>query len=96
MAKRFTAIIIIFNVIMGLLLFLSSEVVLIALNGKIIEGAGIFIDSRFPYYPLSNAPPTFTAPLPNFPFFIFLFSLIVNAYFIIKLQRSKETKQKPS
>ena len=89
-SKRFTAIIIVFNAIMGLLMFLSSEVILIAFEGKIIQGAGIFIDSAFPYHSF-NAPPTAATPLPNYPFFVLIFALIVNSYFLIRL-RSKEQR----
>ena len=42
MTKRFTAIIIIANVIMGLLLYLSSQLVLSELNGATLSGFNIF------------------------------------------------------
>ncbi len=35
-------------------------------------------------------------PMVNFPFWIFFVAIAVNLYFIIRLQRSKETKQNPS
>jgi hypothetical protein len=98
MTKRFTAIIIIFNIIMGLLLYLSSQLVLLVLRGFIVEGVNIFSIYTGLIQPAGFNPPIPTSrlPLPNFPFYVFMFSLIVNIYFIIKLQRSKETKQNPS
>ncbi len=88
MTKGFTSNIIIVNIIMGLLLVLSSELVLIFLTGKIVQGANIFIDFGF-VDPSGYPPPTVHAPLPNLPFFVFLLSLIVNIYFLIKLRRNK-------
>jgi hypothetical protein len=97
MANRFTAIIIVFNAIMGLFLFLSNQLVLLDLRGLIIQQVGIsFIYTRVNP---SDFPPNVnidTAPQTNFPFYVFLLSLIVNVCFLIILQRSKETKQNPS
>ena len=58
---------------MGLGIFLSREIIFGALKGQIIEGAGFFIDHGFPYYGPNNPPPTVTAPLPNYPLFVFIF-----------------------
>jgi hypothetical protein len=80
--------IIIFNIVMGLLFFLSSEAVLFALRGHVVGGANVFIDYSFPASPVGYAPPTITGPLPNFPFFIFSFSLIINIYFLIKNRKA--------
>lgn len=33
---------------------------------------------------------------PNYPFWLFFISTAINLYLIIRLQRSKETKQNPS
>jgi hypothetical protein len=88
-SKRFTTYIIIFNAIMGLILFLYSQLVLLILNGTIVENIGVYIDygfpSTFPY-----AIPTVHAPLPNYPLFIFIFTLIVNLFFILRLRRNRE------
>jgi hypothetical protein len=94
MTKRFTAIIIIFNVIMDLILFLSIEQILFLIKDTIVGDVGIFIDVSF----LSSIkyPPTLIEPLPNYPLFIFIFTLVVNVFFIVKLRRSRETKQTPS
>jgi len=82
---------------MGLLLFLSSQLILLVLRGFIVEGVNIFSIYTGFVEPAGSLPiPTSRLPLPNFPFYVFLFFLIINAYFIIKLQRSKETKQNPS
>jgi hypothetical protein len=96
MAKRLTAIIIVANVIMALLLYLSSQLVLLGLNGGTLSGFNIFLISRAPIS-FDNPPLVLEfTPIPNFPFYVFLVFLVVNTYFIIKLQRDKETKQNPS
>jgi hypothetical protein len=87
-SKRIMKYMIVFNVIMGLFIFLSSELLLILLNGRIIQEVNIFIDFRYPYtFP---AIPTVYAPFPNYPFFVFLFTSIVNAIFLLWPHRSKE------
>jgi hypothetical protein len=75
--------ILIFNIIMIFLLFLSSQLVLFLLNEKIVQGFGLFIDSRFPYNQIQEAPPTITAPLPNYPLLLFLFTVIVDILYVI-------------
>ena len=91
MTTRVTTVIIIVNVIMGLLLFLSSQLVLLNLKGFIVEEVNIFSISRGFVYPAGSTPvPTTRLQTANFPFYVFLAFLIVNAYFIMKLQRSKE------
>jgi len=96
MAKRFTAIILIANVIMGLLLYLSSQLMLSEINGYTLSGYSI---TSFNITPTQIAGqvtvPIAFAPFPNFPFYVFVLFLIVNACFIIKLLISKETKQNP-
>jgi hypothetical protein len=94
MAKRFTAIILISNVVMGLLLYLSSQLVLSELNGATLSGFSIFSISGAQSF--DNPPLVLALKVPNFPFYVFVVFLLVNAYFIIKLQRDKETKQNPS
>ena len=89
-SKRFTTYLIIFNAIMGLLLFLSSQLVLLILNGTIVENIGIYIDYGFPY---TDAPiPTMHAPLPNYPLLVFIFTLIGNAIFIVSLRRKNKAE----
>ena len=97
MAKRFTTNIIIANIIMGLLLYLSSQLELLNLRGFIVEGVNIFSIYTGFVEPAGSPPvPTSRLPLANFPFYVFLVFLIVNTYFIIKLHKDKETKQTPS
>jgi hypothetical protein len=89
--NRFATYIILFNAIMGLILFLSSQLVLLILNGTIVENIGIYIDygfpSTFPY-----AIPTSHAPLPNYPLLVFIFTLIGNAIFIVQLRRENKAE----
>ena len=94
MARRFTSIIVVVNIIMGLLLYLSSQLVLSELNGATITGFNIFSISGGRSF--ENPPIALALKVPNFPFYVFILFLLVNAYFIIKMQRDKETKQNPS
>jgi hypothetical protein len=93
MTKRFTAIIIIANVIMGLLLYLSSQLVLFNLNGATVSGFNIFSIYVTPAQVGSVIVPIEWL-MPNYPFYVFLLLLIVNACFIIKLLNEK-SKQNP-
>jgi hypothetical protein len=92
MTKRFTAIIIIANLIMGLLLFLSSQSVLTTLSRE--EYPVTFVvhisSIEIAYAPSLTPVPALAWLMPNYPFYIFLLFLIINVYFIIKLQRSKD------
>jgi hypothetical protein len=92
MAKRFTAIIIIANIIMGLLLYLSSQLMLSEINGSVLTGYSLTQIGLAPAQTGQVIIPIAMA-LANFPFYVFVLFLIVNACFIIKLLMSKETKQ---
>ena len=93
MTTRLTTVIIA-NIIMGLLLYLSSQLVLSELNGATLNGFNIFSISGGRSF--ENPPLALALKVPNFPFYVFLVFLLVNAYFIIKLHRDKEAKQNPS
>jgi len=97
MTKRFTAIIIIANIIMGLLLYLSSQSVLTTLSREEYPVTFVVhISSIEIAYATSLTPaPALAWLMPNYLFYVFLLFLIVNACFIIKLL-SKESKQNPS
>ena len=92
MTKRFTAIILIANVIMGLLLYLSSQLVLSELNGATLSGYSITSIGITPTQ-VGQVIVPIAMSMANFPFYVFVLFLIVNACFIIKLLISKETKQ---
>jgi hypothetical protein len=98
MAKRFTTIILIANIIMGLLLYLSSQSVLTTLSRE--EYPVTFVvhisSIEIAYAPSLTPVPQIAWSIPNFPFYVFILFLIVNACFMIKLLTSKETKQNPS
>jgi len=96
MAKRFTAIILIANVIMGLLLYLSSQLVLSELNGATLSGYSITSIGITPTQVAGQVIVPIAMSMANFPFYVFLLFLIVNACFIIKLLITKETKQNPA
>jgi ABC-type arginine transport system permease subunit len=92
MTKRFTAIIIIANIIMGLLLYVSSQVLLLHLTAThpYLTVTGVDIDKIYigaVQAPSSSIPLVITS-YPNLPFYIFLLPLAANAYFIIKISRS--------
>ncbi len=73
-----------FNIVMVFFLFLSSQFVLLLLNGKIVQSIGLFIDSAFSYSQIQDAPPTQTAPLPNYPLLLFILTIIVDiSYFVV-------------
>jgi hypothetical protein len=98
MAKGFTAIIIIANLIMGLLLYLSSQSVLTTLSSEaypVTFSVGIF-SIEIGYAPSLNPVPQIVWLMPNYPSYVFVLFLIVNACFIIKLLISKESKQNNS
>jgi hypothetical protein len=95
MTKRFTATIIIANVIMGLLLYLSSQLMLSEINGSVLTGYTLTTIGLAPAQTGQVIIPI-AISMANFPFYVFILFLIVNACFIIKLLTSKETKQNPS
>jgi hypothetical protein len=92
MTKRFTATIIIANVIMGLLLYLSSQLMLSEINGSVLTGYTLTTIGLAPAQTGQVIIPI-AISMANFPFYVFILFLIVNACFIIKLLISKETKQ---
>jgi len=99
MSKRFTAIILIANVIMGLLLYFSSQKMLFELNrtnpyvtATRVNFWSIYIGA----VQVGSSPiPLIITPFPNLPSYAVLLFLVVNACFIIKLL-SEKTKQTTS
>jgi hypothetical protein len=84
---------IVFNVLMSLLIVVVNELILVGLQRQSIWLSIFYIEHQ----PYGVPPvPTSTAPLPNFPVFIFVIQIAVNLYIILKLTRSKETKQNPA
>lgn len=89
-----STILVLVNLMMAFFLFVSSQYMLVALNGKIVQGFGLYVDSSFPYQgSLEWTPPTVGAPLPNYPLYVFLLMVVVNlaylAYFLIVRFKSK-------
>ena len=95
MTKRFTVIIIIANIIMGLLLYLSSQSVLTTLSREAYPVTFVVHISsiEIAYAPSLTPVPQIVWSIPNFPSYAFALFLIVNACFIIKLLISEESKQ---
>jgi hypothetical protein len=95
MAKRFTAVIIIANIIMSLLMYLSSQKMLLTLSGKnpYVTATGVnFWSIYIGAVQVGSSPiPLVITIFPNLPSYAFIFTLIVNAFFIIKLKRTKES-----
>ena len=94
MTKRFTAIVIIANILMSLLLYLSSQLVLTTLSKEaypVTFGVNIF-SIEIAYAPSQTPVPALAWLMPNYPSYVFLLFLVVNACFIIKLLMSKETQ----
>jgi hypothetical protein len=94
MAKRFTTIIVIANIVLGLLLYLSSQSVLTTLSNEaypVTFSVGIF-SIEIGYAPSLTPVPQIVWSMPNIPFYVFLLLLTVNACFMIKLLTRKESK----
>lgn len=98
MTKRFTVIILIANVIMGLLLYLSSQAMLLHLTAThpYLTVTGVNIDKIYvgAVQPYSSPTPLVITAFPNLPFYILLLPLIINAYFIIKVTRNSGTTKR--
>jgi hypothetical protein len=82
-SNRFAAAIIIFNATMGFLSFLSSQYILTWLRGLSVGEAGIWI---YADYPNNMGMLVSFYPIPNYPLIIFIFTLIVDCIFLIKLR----------
>jgi len=95
MTKRFSAIILIANIILGLLLYLSSQLVLTTLSGEAYPVTFVvhLFSIEIAYAPSLTPVPQIAWSIPNYPFYVLLLLLIVNACFIVKLLTSKETKR---
>ena len=98
LSKRFAAIIITFNIVMGLLILLPNLLTLTYLASSsqpayplIVRNFNIFaILISFYYPPGIPAPQIAVQPTPYLPTYAFILALIINVYFIIRLARSKE------
>jgi hypothetical protein len=94
MAKRFTTIIVIANIVLGLLLYLSSQSVLTTLSNEaypVTFSVGIF-SIEIGYAPSLTPVPQIVWSMPNYPFYVLILLLTVNAGFIVKLLTSKESR----
>jgi hypothetical protein len=93
MTKRLTAVIIIANIVAGLLLYLSSQAILLhlALKPPILTLTGVNIDKIFigAVQASSSPTPLVITTYPNLPFYVLWLPLAINAYFIIKIIRSQ-------
>jgi hypothetical protein len=86
-SNRFTTYIIIFNLLFGLLLFFSSQIILVVLNNQVVQKVGIFIEYNSSYSgPIQDTPTGISAPLLNYPLVVLIFGLAINAFFLIKLR----------
>jgi hypothetical protein len=97
-SKRFAAIIITFNSIMGLLILLPNLLTLTYLASSsepayplVVRNFNILTILIETYYPPGTpASQIAVQPTPYLPTYVFIFDLIINVYFIIRLLRSKE------
>jgi hypothetical protein len=97
MMRRFTVGIIIANMIMGLFLYLSSQLVLFDLNTSpqnplTIAGFNIFTINVQPPQVGSGIILPIAWGIPNYPIYVFVVFLLVNACFIVLLLRGKVAK----
>jgi hypothetical protein len=90
-SKAFAAVILTFNITMGLLIFLSSQLILLSLVGYEVGSVSASISYGIAQPPGGTPIPTrIFYPIPNYPFYLFIFALIVNFYFAVKLRKKKE------
>jgi hypothetical protein len=99
MAKRFTAFIIVAIIIMGSLLYLSSQLMLLHLiaSHPYLTVTGVNVDKIYvgAVQPYSSPIPLVITAFPNFPFYVLLLFLIISAYFIIRVvSRSSGMKKR--
>jgi hypothetical protein len=83
-SNRFVTVIIAFNAIMGLLFFLSSEGIMLSLVGEKVLEIGLVI-AYTNLYPNSMVGPL----LINYPLFLFIIAIIVNLYFVYRVNHNK-------
>ena len=101
MTTKLTTAIIIVNVIMGLLLFLSSQQVLFDLNAPPQSPVTV---AGFNFFSINVQPPQVGSgiilplawTIPNYPYYVFALFLVVDVIFIIKLQIDRKPKQNHS
>ena len=84
MSKRLIVVIVTANIIMGLLLYLSSQLMLSEINGNELTGYNLTQIGLAPAQTGQVINPI-AMVLANFPFYVFVLFLIVNAFFIIIL-----------
>jgi len=90
-SKRLTTYGIVFNIVMSLLLLLSSQLILSELisTNKVVRSVGISIDTQY-IGPKELTPTGVGAPIWNYPLFVFISTMIGNAIFIITLRRENK------
>jgi hypothetical protein len=98
MTKRLSAVIIIANIAAGLLLYLSSQAILLHLASKppILTLTGVNIDKIFigAVQASSSPTPLIITAYPNLPFYVLWFPLVISAYFIIKTTRNQAASKR--
>jgi hypothetical protein len=94
MSKKFAAVIVAVNIALGIILFLSSQQLLLALSNPSapmrVVSVGFFSVYTAWVQVGSNPVPAIVAPIPNYPSYVFLAFGIVNVCFVVALLRSKK------
>ena len=93
---RFTTYIILFNLIMDFLLFISNQLIIIVLNGKVVIGSNFYIYSEYTQAYFSgptHIPTAISLPIPNYPLILFIILLSVNIFFCYKLRKTNAPHQ---
>ncbi len=97
MSKRFTTVLIIFNLIMAIHLFLASELILLQLQGYKVVSVSTSIDYDYPITPNGTPiPRAVLFPIINYPLIIFSIMLIVNILFYFKFRNQIDTSKTSS
>ena len=93
--RSFTFIVIISNLILGVLLYLSSQLLLFNFNGAAITGFNIFSVYGSPTQVSGQviAPIAVQLQYPYYPFYVLLLFLVVNAVFTIKVLVTKSDER---
>jgi hypothetical protein len=91
MTKKFTTILITVNIVLILLMYLSSQLLLFNLDGATVSGFDVFSIYVSPAQVSGQVIVPIEWSMPNYPFYVFLLFLFVNACFAaVRVLRPKK------
>jgi NADH:ubiquinone oxidoreductase subunit 3 (subunit A) len=93
-SKKFTTIIIFFNLIVTILLFTTSELILLRLLGYKVVSVGASVQYEYSINPSGTPIPTaLPFSIPNYPLMLLFIMLIANMVFYYRLRKQTNTLQ---